>query len=174
MFTWMTEPLGRRMHVFTCLQQRDWALTWCCMPISSKPAVGNMRYRTVSAGVIPVALPGASLGLGVAFAPARRLLNAGSSLAIASDWNPGSAPMGTLLMQAAILGVYERLTMTETLAAITFRAARALGLNDRGILKPGCLADFIAFPCSDYQEILYNQGGMMPQMVWKRGRRVKL
>jgi imidazolonepropionase len=123
--------------------------------------------------VIPVVLPGASIGLGSAFAPARRLLDAGASLAIASDWNPGSAPMGNLLMQAALLGVYEKLTMAETLSAITFRAAMALGLNDRGALVPGMLADLIAFPCSDYREILYNQGGMMPVAVWKEGGRVR-
>jgi imidazolonepropionase len=123
--------------------------------------------------VIPVALPGASLGLGAGFAPARKLLDAGTSLAIASDWNPGSAPMGNLLMQAAVLGIYEKLTMAETLAAITCRAIAALRLNDRGILGPDMLADFIAFPCSDYREILYNQGGMMPEAVWKRGRRLR-
>lgn len=119
--------------------------------------------------VIPVVLPGSSMGLGLAYAAARKLLNAGASLAIASDWNPGSAPMGNLLMQAAVLGMFEKLTMPETLAAMTFRAAKALGLNDRGILKPGMLADFIAFPCNDYKEILYNQGAMGPKMVWKRG-----
>jgi imidazolonepropionase len=122
--------------------------------------------------VIPVALPGASLGLGMNFAPARKLLDAGAPLVIASDWNPGSAPMGNLLMQAAVLGAYEKLTMAETLSAITYRAANALRLPDRGALKPGLMADFIAFPCRDYREILYNQGGMGPGMVWKRGRRV--
>ena len=120
-------------------------------------------------GVIPVVLPGSSMGLGSAYAAARKLLNAGASLAIASDWNPGSAPMGNLLLQAAVLGMFEKLTMTETLAAITSRAAKALHLNDRGILKPGMLADFIAFPCIDYREILYNQGAMEPEMVWKKG-----
>ena len=122
--------------------------------------------------VLPIALPGASLGLGSGFAPARKLLNAGTSLVIASDWNPGSAPMGNLLMQAAVLSIYEKLTMAETLAAITCRAAAALRLNNRGSLKPGMLADFIAFPCSDYREILYNQGELLPGMVWKRGVRV--
>ena len=126
-----------------------------------------------NSNVIPVILPGASIGLGAPFAPARRLLDAGASLVIASDWNPGSAPMGNLLMQAAVLGVYEKLTMAETLSAITFRAARALGLTDRGALIPGMLADLIAFPCSDYREILYNQGGMMPVFIWKEGRRMR-
>jgi imidazolonepropionase len=122
--------------------------------------------------VIPVVLPGASIGLGAAFAPARRLLDAGASLVIASDWNPGSAPMGNLLMQAALISVYEKLTMAETLSAITFRAALALGLTDRGVIAPGMLADLIAFPCSDYREILYNQGGMLPHIIWKDGRRI--
>lgn len=119
--------------------------------------------------VIPVALPGASMGLGTDFAPARKILDAGGSLVIASDWNPGSAPMGNLLMQAAILGVYEKLTLAETLAAITCRAAPALQLTDRGILRPGMLADFITFPCTDFREIVYNQGGMVPFSVWKGG-----
>jgi imidazolonepropionase len=57
---------------------------------------------------IAVALPGASMGLGVPYTPARKLLDAGASLAIASDWNPGSAPMGDLLMQASVLGTFRK------------------------------------------------------------------
>lgn len=120
--------------------------------------------------VVPVALPGASLGLGCAFAPARRLLDAGASLAIASDWNPGSAPMGDLLTQAAILGTFEKLTTAEVLAGLTYRAALALGLTDRGQLVPGQLADFLLFPAADYREILYQQGQLKPAQVWKRGQ----
>jgi len=123
--------------------------------------------------VIPVALPGASLGLGCQFAPARKLLDAGCSLAIGSDWNPGSAPMGDLLMQTAILGIFEKMTMAESLAGITFRAAAALGLTDRGVLRIGLLADMIGFPTSDYREILYNQGSLKPSVVWKRGDLVR-
>ncbi len=129
-------------------------------------------HLLAASDVIPVALPGASMGLGTAFAPARKLLDAGTSLVVASDWNPGSAPMGNLLMQAAVMGVYEKLTMAETLASITCRAAVALRLTDRGILRSGMLSDFIAFPCSDYREIVYNQGSLVPEVVWKRGRRV--
>ncbi len=119
--------------------------------------------------VIPVALPGASIGLGCAFTPARKLLDAGASLAIASDWNPGSAPMGDLLTQAAILGTFEKLTTAEVLAGLTFRAAAALGLNDRGRLSSGQKADFIAFPTADYREILYQQGQLKPHRVWNNG-----
>jgi imidazolonepropionase len=119
--------------------------------------------------VMPIVLPGASLGLGDPFAPARKLLDAGTSLVIASDWNPGSAPMGNLLAQAAIMGAVQKLTMTETWAAMTCRAAKALNKTDRGILKNGNLADIIAFKTDDYRDVLYCQGQLKPAKVWKKG-----
>ena len=125
--------------------------------------------RLAASETVAVALPGASLGLGMGFAPARKLLNAGACLAIASDWNPGSAPMGDLLMQASVLSAYEKLTTAETFAALTFRAAKALNLYDRGVLEKGKLADMQAYPCADYREILYHQGKLKPALVWKAG-----
>ncbi|MBV8391402.1 MAG: imidazolonepropionase, partial [Mucilaginibacter sp.] len=121
--------------------------------------------RLAASETVAVALPGASLGLGMGFAPARKLLNAGACLAIASDWNPGSAPMGDLLMQASVLSAYEKLTTAETFAALTFRAAKALNLYDRGVLEKGKLADMQAYPCADYREILYHQGKLKPALV---------
>ncbi|MFD2202497.1 imidazolonepropionase [Shivajiella indica] len=120
-------------------------------------------------GTIAVALPGASMGLGVAYTPARKLLDKGASLAIGSDWNPGSAPMGDLLMQASVLGTFEKLSNAEVLAGITLRAAAALGLNDRGQLAPGLLADIALFPTDDYREITYQQGRLKPLKVLKNG-----
>jgi imidazolonepropionase len=118
-----------------------------------------------------VALPGASIGLGEPFAPARRLLDGGASLVIASDWNPGSAPNGNLLLQAAILGTYEKLSMAELWAGITFRAAAALELDDLGILAGGSRADFIAFE-GEWRDPLWFQGSLPPAMIWKGGNRV--
>ena len=125
-----------------------------------------------SSNVIATALPGASLGLGCPFTPARRLLDAGGALAIASDHNPGSAPMGDLLTQAAILGTFEKLSNAEVLSGITFRAAAALNLSDRGRLESGLLADLAVFHTDNYNEILYNQGDLKPCMVWKSGQLV--
>lgn len=122
--------------------------------------------------VVAIALPGASLGLGMGFTPARKLLDEGACLAIATDWNPGSAPMGDLLIQAALLGASQKLSVTETLSSITFRAAKALDLKDRGILEKGKKADLIAFPTNDYREILYHQGKLKPDMIWKNGKQV--
>lgn len=121
--------------------------------------------------VVATVLPGASLGLGIPFAPARKILDAGGCLAIATDWNPGSAPMGDLLTQAALLSVYQKLAFAETIGGITFRAARALDLGDRGTLARGMIADFIAFPATDYRDILYHQGKLKPGIIWKNGKK---
>ena len=118
---------------------------------------------------ISIALPGASLGLGCNFTSARKILDAGGALAIASDHNPGSAPMGDLLTQASILGTFEKLSNAEVLAGITYRAATALELKDRGTLEKGKLADFVTFPTNNYKEITYHQGQLRPNGVWKNG-----
>jgi len=93
-------------------------------------------------------------------------------LAIGSDWNPGSAPMGQLLTSASILATAEKLTNAELLAALTYRAAKALNLSDRGVLAKGMKADFSIFKTANYQDITYYQGSLQPTAVWKNGREV--
>ncbi|MFL2999702.1 MAG: imidazolonepropionase [Cytophagales bacterium] len=117
-----------------------------------------------------VVLPGCSLGLGIPFAPARKLLDYNCKVSIASDWNPGSAPMGDLLMQASLLGSIEKLSNAEVLAGITCRAANALSLEDRGSLENGKIADMIGFKTNDFRDILYNQGKLKPSFICKRGK----
>ena len=121
---------------------------------------------------VAVALPGASIGLGEPFTPARKILDHNGILAIASDWNPGSAPMGNLITQASILATFQKLTTAEVLAGITFRAAKALNLNDRGILKKGMKADFVVFETDNFQNILYNQGSLVASEVYIDGERI--
>ena len=117
-----------------------------------------------------VVLPGCSLGLGIPFAPARKLLDYNCKVSIASDWNPGSAPMGDLLMQASLLGSTEKLSNAEVLAGITCRAANALSLEDRGSLENGKIADMIGFKTNDFRDIFYNQGKLKPSFICKRGK----
>lgn len=121
---------------------------------------------------VATALPGASLGLGERFTPARKLLDAGAILAIASDWNPGSAPMGNLITQASILATFEKLTTAEVLAGITFRSAFALGLEDRGRLEENLKADFVTFKTNNFQNVLYNQGSLKAESVYINGNKV--
>jgi imidazolonepropionase len=124
------------------------------------------------ANVFPIVLPGASLGLGMHFAQAHLMLDSGLPLVIASDWNPGSAPMGNLIAQASLLAIAEKINTTETLAAITTRAANALELYDRGILANGKRADITIYPTKDYRNILYYQGALTPSEVFIKGQQV--
>lgn len=138
------------------------------LEVSSEKEIKNLA----SSNVVAVALPAASLGIGCSFTPARKLLDAGASLAIATDWNPGSAPMGQLIASASILATTEKLSNAEVLAAVTFRAAKALKLRDRGRLQPGYLADFLVYNTNNYQDITYCQGRLQPQAVWKKGEEI--
>ena len=128
----------------------------------------EIRYLSNS-NTSAVVLPGCSLGLGIPFAPARKLLDRNCKLSIATDWNPGSAPMGDLLQQSSLLGSIEKLSSAEVFSAITYRSADALGLNDRGKIEKDKLADFIGFKTDDYRDILYNQGKLKPSFICKRG-----
>ena len=128
----------------------------------------EIRYLSNS-NTSAVVLPGCSLGLGIPFAPARKLLDNNCKLSIATDWNPGSAPMGDLLQQSSLLGSIEKLSSAEVFSAITYRSADALGLNDRGKIEKEKLADFIGFKTDDYRDILYNQGKLKPSFICKRG-----
>lgn len=121
---------------------------------------------------VAIALPGASLGLGEPFSPARKILDKGGILAIATDWNPGSAPLGNLVTQASILATYQKLTTAEVLAAITFRAAYALDLQDRGILEQGKKADFLTYETDNFQNILYHQGSLKPKSIYINGEKI--
>ncbi len=122
---------------------------------------------------VATALPGASLGLGEPFTPARKILDHGGILAIASDWNPGSAPMGNLITQASILATFQKLSTAEVLAGITFRAAKALNLTDRGSLELGKKADFVTFKTNNFQNILYQQGSLSVKSVYIDGEKIQ-
>lgn len=121
---------------------------------------------------VAVALPGASLGLGEKFTQARKILDKNGILAIASDWNPGSAPMGNLITQASILATFEKLSTAEVLAGITFRSTFALNLTDRGILEKGKKADFVTFKTDNFQNILYQQGSLKADSVYINGEKI--
>ncbi|MBP0613583.1 imidazolonepropionase [Chryseobacterium sp. cx-311] len=121
---------------------------------------------------VAVALPGASLGLGEKFTPARKILDANGILAIASDWNPGSAPMGNLITQASVLATFQKLSTAEVLAGMTFRSAFALGLEDRGRLEKGKKADFVTFKTDNFHNVLYRQGSLRAESVFINGKNV--
>lgn len=121
----------------------------------------NTIHAFRNSETVAVALPGASLGLGMAFTPCRELLDNQACVAIATDWNPGSAPMGHLLTQASLIGASEKMSLAETLAAITYRSAFALRMK-AGTISQGEKASFTVFETEDYRNIFYTQGQLAP------------
>jgi imidazolonepropionase len=110
-----------------------------------------------AADVVAVSLPIASLYLGQAPMPARRLIAAGVGLAVATDFNPGSAPSYHLPFAMTLACVLQRMTPAESLKGATFYAAKALGLEQQvGSLEPGKAADFVLIDTPDTETWLYH------------------
>lgn len=104
---------------------------------------------------VAVSLPIATLVLGVAPLPARRLLDAGAAVAVATDFNPGSAPSFDLHLAAWLACTRQRMTPHEVLKGMTAVAARALLLDDVGSLTPGFRADFAVLDAPSVEAWLY-------------------
>ena len=93
---------------------------------------------------IATMLPGASFFLGMPYAKARRAIDAGCTVALASDYNPGSSPSGDMRFVWSLGCIKMRLTPEEALDAITINGARAMGCDDEyGSIAPGKVANFI-------------------------------
>lgn len=109
------------------------------------------------AGVVAVSLPLATLYLNVEPLPARRLIEAGVAVAVATDFNPGSAPSYHLPLAMMLACTMQRMTPAEALKGATIVAARAVGLEDEvGSLEPGKRADFAVIDAPDVNHWLYH------------------
>lgn len=109
------------------------------------------------AGVCAVSLPFASLYLNRPFMPARKFIEAGVPLAIATDFNPGSAPSYDLPLAMFLACTMQRMTPAEVLKAATIYAARAIGIESQtGSLEPGKSADFIIINSRDVNQWFYH------------------
>jgi imidazolonepropionase len=109
------------------------------------------------AGVQPVLLPGSVFALGsTQYPPARRMIELGLAIVLATDFNPGSSPVPSMPFLLSLACVQMGLSPAEALAAATINAAHSLGWGDKiGSLEPGKQADFLIHEFSDYRELAY-------------------
>ena len=108
------------------------------------------------AGVVAVSLPIATLYLGEPAMPARRLLDAGVPVAVATDFNPGSAPSYHLPLAMTLACTMQRMTPAEALKGATVVAARAIGLaGEVGSIEAGKRADLAVIDAPDVNHWLY-------------------
>ncbi len=112
-----------------------------------------------AAGTSAVLLPGTSYTLGLPYAPARTLLDAGVSVALATDFNPGTCYCENLQQVISLACQQLRLTPDEALYAATMGGARALGLQDEcGSLEVGKRCDAIVLDAERHEELPYHFG----------------
>lgn len=120
-------------------------------------------------------LPGTVFTLGLGrYAPARTMIDAGCAVALASDFNPGSCPIGSIPMIQSIACSQMKLEPAEALVACTANAAWALGVAEVvGSLAPGKAADFIVLEGEDFRLVPYHGGNHAVREVYAGGRRVR-
>ncbi len=125
-------------------------------------------------GVIPVLLPGSVYCLGSnQYPPARKMIDAGLPVVIASDFNPGSSPVLSLTATMNMACTQMKMLPSEALVACTVNAANSIGLGGQiGSLEKGKSADFVVWNASDYRELAYWVGANLVNQVWVDGVRL--
>ncbi len=156
------------------LQFNSTAMDNSSYPPAKPGAKGNaaMAVGGTSIGVtIPVLLPGCSFFLGTPPVPARRLIDAGLPVALATDCNPGSSMIESLPLVMSIACTMLRMTPLECLVACTANAAAALGRGDRlGAIAVGHQADLLILDVPNVERWLYQVGVNPVRTIIKSGR----
>ncbi|MBI2682907.1 MAG: imidazolonepropionase [Acidobacteriales bacterium] len=123
-------------------------------------------------GTVAVLVPGANYFLGgKSYPDARRLIDAGVAVALATDYNPGTSPMLNMQMAMSLACTQMRMSPAEAVVASTLNAAYSLGLNRaKGSIEPPKEADLAIFDCDDYREIPYWFGSNRCWMTIAKGK----
>jgi imidazolonepropionase len=127
--------------------------------------------RLKSVGVQPVLLPASVWMLGSQkYADARLMIESGLAVVIATDFNPGTSPVPSMLLVLSLASTQMKMTPAEALTAATINAAYSIGKGSEiGSLEAGKRADFAIHNCSDYRELAYFAGVEHPFMVYTGG-----
>ena len=116
-------------------------------------------------------LPGTSFFLGKSYAPARKLIDAGACVALGTDFNPGSSVTQNLLLMGTLAVTQMKLTLSETLSAMTYNAAKGLGQEGLiGSIEVSKQADLAFFDVPSYEYLLYHFGDNFCKKVIWRGK----
>jgi imidazolonepropionase len=134
-------------------------------------ATGSEGIAELAAsGAVGVLLPASALFLNRPMPPARALVDAGAAIALATDFNPGSAFCDSLPLVCSLACTQLGLAPEEALAACTVNAAHVLGRGDRiGRLAPGLDADLVLLDATDWRYLAYHLAGDIVHTVVERG-----
>jgi imidazolonepropionase len=137
-------------------------------------ATGETLGLLREAGVQPVLLPGSVFALGrTQYPPARKMIEMGLAIVLATDFNPGSSPVASMPFILSLACLQMRLTPAEALISATINAAWSLGMGDRvGSLEAGKEADFLIHEFNDYRELAYFIAAPFRPRVFVAGKEV--
>lgn len=123
-----------------------------------------------TSGTVACLVPGSNYFLGKPYPPARRLLDTGAAVALATDFNPGTCPCLDMRMILSLACTQMKMSPAEALVSATINGAHALGLGKtHGSLEPGKVADLACFDAEDHRELAYWFGSPKTRWVMKRG-----
>jgi len=152
--------LAVRLHAdqLACTGGAELAAEMGALSADHLESVSDRGIAALAAGgAVAVTLPIAVLYLGVRPAPARRLVESGVPVAVATDFNPGTSPSYHLPLALTLACTLQRMTPAEALKGATLHAARALGLAGAvGSLEPGKVADLAVIDAASPEEWLYH------------------
>jgi len=167
--------LGLRLHgdQFTEQGAIPLAIELGARSVDHLEATGDDGVRTLATSdVVGVVLPASALYLGRPMPPARALVDAGAAVALATDFNPGSAFCESLPLCCSLAATQLKLSPAEALTACTVNAAHVLGRADRlGRLAPGYRADVVLLDAPDWRHLAYHLGGRIVDEVVLAGER---
>ncbi|MGN6244308.1 MAG: imidazolonepropionase [Motilibacteraceae bacterium] len=123
-------------------------------------------------GTVATLLPGAEFSTRSPWPDARRLLDAGVTVALATDCNPGSSYTTSVPFCIALAVREMGMTPAEAVWAATAGGAKALRRDDVGVLRPGARADLVVLEAPSYVHLAYRPGVPLVQQVWKDGVRI--
>lgn len=129
----------------------------------------DLIKRMAASNTVAVLLPLADLYMKCAYPPARQLIDAGATVALSTDYNPGSCPSQDLALVGLLARLEMKMTLPEVFKAYTMGAAQALGIaHEEGSIEPGKYANFICTD-ADINDFFYSAGYMPEHQLFIRG-----
>lgn len=165
-----------RVHAdqFHSLGMTRWAIEHGAVSVDHLEATTDEDLRALAASnSFGVMLPCSGFHVDGRYADGRGFVDAGGALAIATNYNPGSAPTHSMPTAIALAARGNGLTAREAITACTTNAATLLGFHDRGRIEPGCRADLIVLGDQDERQLAYEFGGNPVDLVICNGEIVE-
>lgn len=153
-------PIRVHADQFNSLGMVEWAITHEARSVDHLEASSPELLKKIGhSGTFAVAIPCTGFHTDGRYANMRAVVDAGGAAVVATNWNPGSSPCGSMPMAMALAVRHCGLSPAEAMVAGTVNAAALLGFTDRGMIAPGMRADLVLLRHTDERMLVYEFGG---------------